>query len=87
MAMNQRIKNGVDEFQAQAESDKEWWEKRRASISNDFMKELDAEKTASGPGSNKPPSRGSDEDEAVLVESGGPEVQHGQSKKKKKAKK
>jgi translocation protein SEC66 len=87
MAMNQRIKNGVDEFQAQAEPDREWWNKRRASISSDFMKELDAEKSTSASGSLKAPSRGSDEDEAVLVESGGPEVQHGQSKKKKKAKK
>jgi translocation protein SEC66 len=87
MAMNQRIKKGLDEVQAQAEVDKEWWEKRRASISDEFMKELDAEGPTRGPASNKATSKGSDEDEAVLVESGGPEVQHGQSKKKKKGKK
>jgi len=68
----------MEELQAQTTSEKEWWEKKRASIQSNFMKELDE-----GP---KSPQRGSDDD-AVLVEAGGPAVgQQGSAKKKKKAK-
>ncbi|KAH6666638.1 Sec62/63 complex, subunit Sec66 [Halenospora varia] len=47
----------LDEIQAQLEPEKEWWEKRRASIQSEFMKELDTPASSTG-----------DED-AVMVES------------------
>ena len=71
------------ELQAEAKSEKEWWEKRRASIQKGFMKELDDEKAPTSTKTSAAPTRVSD-DEAVLVESGGPAVgQQGAGKKKK----
>lgn len=51
----------LDDIQAQTDAEIEWWTKRRASIQDEFMKELDE------PKASKP---GSDED-AVLVEAEG----------------
>jgi len=71
MVMNQRVRKGIDDLQSHAAQDKEWWQKRRASIQEGFMKELDA---------------ASNED-AVLVEGGGPaDAKQGGGKKKKKGK-
>ncbi|KAK8205692.1 Pre protein translocase subunit Sec66-domain-containing protein [Phyllosticta capitalensis] len=61
IAQNQLLQQRVAELQAQASTEKEWWDKKRATIQADFMKELDA-------GSQ---TKNSDDD-AVLVEAGGP---------------
>jgi len=53
------LRNRLEEIQAQTDAEKEWWEKRRAVIQKDFMKELDdSEKTSA-----------KSEEDAVLVES------------------
>lgn len=84
--MNQAIvRNRIDEVQAQVKVEREWWEKRRATIESDFMKELDgvpAGAKATTPGEKVP----SDED-AVIVEGGGPAVAGKGSTRKKKGKK
>jgi translocation protein SEC66 len=81
IVQNELVRKCVGNLQSQVESEKSWWEKRRAAIQDGFMKELDDEKAAK---SVKAPTRVSD-DEAVLVESGGPAVaQQGHGKKKKK---
>jgi translocation protein SEC66 len=81
IVQNELVRKRVGNLQSQVESEKSWWEKRRAAIQDGFMKELDDEKAAK---SVKAHTKGSD-DEAVLVESGGPAVAHqGQGKKKKK---
>ena len=43
MAANIRIRQSLETIQNQKDSEKEWWEKRRASIQQDFMKELENE--------------------------------------------
>ncbi|EOO02080.1 putative translocation protein sec66 protein [Phaeoacremonium minimum UCRPA7] len=71
IAGNTTLRKRLDEIQAQAATEKEWWEKRRAAIQSDFMKELDdAEK--------KPTS----EDDAVLVDPSTPSGTPAGSKKK-----
>jgi translocation protein SEC66 len=35
------LRKRLDEIQAQAAAEKEWWEKRRATIQKDFMQELE----------------------------------------------
>ena len=76
--MNQKrvLKERISELQSQLDSEKEWWEKRRADISSSFMRELEEE-------SGEVPAhlQKSIDDDAVLVDLpvGG--------KKKKKAKK
>ena len=83
MANNAIIRKRVDELQAQAKVDREWWDKRRASIKTDFMKELDEGTPAtpapitSGPVSRPTTSGGekvNSDDDTVLVEGGGPGV-------------
>jgi translocation protein SEC66 len=77
----------LDEIQSQAQGEKEWWEKRRASIQKDFLKELDG--ATETPSTKRIPSAKtstSDED-TVLVESGGPAANVTGSIRKKKAKK
>jgi len=69
------LRKKLEDIQAQAPAEKEWWEKRRASIQSEFMKELDAPATATG-------KSGSDED-TVLVDS----ANNNGSIKKKKGKK
>ena len=84
MANNALIRKRTEDIQAQAKAEREWWDKRRAKIQSDFMKELDEPKAATPSG-----GKGSDED-GVLVESGGPDFQSpGQlgSVKKRKGKK
>jgi translocation protein SEC66 len=49
----------LDEIQAQTNSEKDWWEKRRASIQSEFMKEIESPEK-----SNKVVS----DDDAVLVD-------------------
>ncbi len=51
-------------MQAQTDSEKAWWEKKRGQIKTQFMKELDGEGGSGG--ANK-----SEEDEAVMVDTPG----------------
>lgn len=57
IAANTKLRERLQEIDAQKESEKQWWEKRRGQIQSDFMKELDA----------SPKGAGSEED-AVLVD-------------------
>ncbi|CAO2656766.1 Nn.00g055690.m01.CDS01 [Neocucurbitaria sp. VM-36] len=70
MAQNTHIRERLGEIMAKAPAEKEWWEKRKATIQTEFMKELDDEKVKSS------------EDDAVLVEAGGPAGSVGRSGKK-----
>ena len=46
------VRKRLDEIQDTMTSEKEWWEKRRATIQSDFMKELDdGEKVSTNPSS------------------------------------
>lgn len=46
------VRKRLDEIQDTMESEKTWWEKRRATIQSDFMKELDeGEKASTNPSS------------------------------------
>ena len=90
MVNNALIRDKVSAIQSKAASEREWWDKERASIQSQFMKELDEETAAAeagaakgGEGNNRV---GSDED-AVLVEGGGPGSAAGKGAKKRKGKK
>lgn len=76
----------MEELQAQAKTEKEWWEKKRANVQAEFMKELETEKPQANPKTGitgTTTTKGSDDD-TVMVESGGPaEKGHGGKKKKK----
>jgi translocation protein SEC66 len=75
---NTILRKRLDEIQAQTESEKQWWEKRRAQIQKEFMSELDrGEKAVS-----KAPSAVS-EDEPVLVDQSTPSATPSAGKKKK----
>ena len=41
IAANTAFKKTLKEIETKAPAEKEWWEKRRASIQSEFMKELD----------------------------------------------
>ncbi|KAF1997435.1 hypothetical protein P154DRAFT_441045 [Amniculicola lignicola CBS 123094] len=66
MAQNTLLRDRLSEIQSTQAAEKEWWEKRKAAIQEDFMKELDEEK--------KEPKTERSDDDAVLVEGGGPAV-------------
>lgn len=61
----------IDQIQAQGKADRAWWDQERASIQSKFMKELDE---APSTAVNKPTTPGADksDEDAVLVEGGGP---------------
>lgn len=100
MANNQMIRKRMDELQSQVAAEKEWWDKRKATIQSDFMKELDneghksalasptsvASSGAGTAGTTKTGTSGGSEDDTVLVEGGGPKDHQGGGKKKKKGK-
>jgi translocation protein SEC66 len=74
VAANTTLRERLDEIQANTEAEKEWWEKRRATIKTKELEE-DAEKVTSG-------------DEPVIVENNTPSATpagtpSGGSKKKK----
>ena len=81
MANNATIHKRVEEIQSQAKAEREWWEKRRAKIQSDFMKELDEPKISTSTG-----GKSSDED-GVLVDGEEPDTGHQGSVKKRKGKK
>lgn len=75
IAANTVLRKRLDEIQAQTEAEKAWWEKRRAAIRTDFMKELNEEE--------KGKATITSEDEPVLVEQNTPSAAPSGSKKKK----
>lgn len=75
MAANARLRQRLDEIQAQTEAEKQWWEKRRGQIRSDFMKELeDSEKSS---------SKTTSEDDAVLIDTPGSKTTGGGKKGRK----
>lgn len=72
MVNNTLLRKKLEEIQAQGKADRVWWDREKASIQSNFMKELDNEtRSTSVVKSAKLEKGGSDED-AVLVEAGGP---------------
>ncbi|KAI9891032.1 MAG: translocation protein S66 [Vezdaea aestivalis] len=79
MAANAMLRTKVEEIQAQAKSEREWWDVKRTNIQTEFMKELN------GP-SDRPKSSGErpgSEDDTVVLDPAGVKT----STKKKKGKK
>ncbi|KAI0430628.1 Sec62/63 complex, subunit Sec66 [Xylaria sp. FL1042] len=76
IAGNTILRTRLGEIEGRMEADKQWWEKRREAIKEEFMKELDED---SAKGSAKAVS----DDEAVHVESGSPAATPSKKKKKK----
>ncbi|KAI9741086.1 MAG: translocation protein S66 [Cirrosporium novae-zelandiae] len=85
MLNNEMFRKKLNAVTAQVDTEKKWWEKRRAAIQADFMKELD-EETIANKVNVVGEKQGSDED-AVLVDAGGPAVPTKGGAKKKKGKK
>ncbi|KAH8910686.1 hypothetical protein BR93DRAFT_923407 [Coniochaeta sp. PMI_546] len=79
IAANAVLRKRLDEIQAQTESEKQWWEKRRAQIQKEFMSELDG---GEKPAVSKALSAAS-EDEPVLVDQNTPSATPSAAKKKK----
>ncbi|EAA36218.1 hypothetical protein GE21DRAFT_874 [Neurospora crassa] len=48
IAANTVLRERLDEIQAQATQEKEWWEKRRATVRSEFMKELEGDEAGTG---------------------------------------
>jgi translocation protein SEC66 len=61
MAINERLRKRIDDIQGTVDEEKAWWDKRRATIQSEFMKELDDEEAEKR-----------SEDDAVLVDAGTP---------------
>ncbi len=95
MVNNDHLRTRITELQAQGQTDREWWDMKKASIQSEFMKELDEAPsgTAAASSTSKPISaagtrRGSTDDDAVFVEGGGPAAGGGMGTgRKKKGKK
>lgn len=68
---NRLLKEKVAELEEKTEAEKAWWDKKRAGISSSFMKELEESQT-----------KAEGQDDAVLVEAGGPGSTQGGGKKK-----
>ncbi|KAF2261829.1 translocation protein-like protein sec66 [Lojkania enalia] len=84
MAQNQRIRDRLSDILSTAPAEKEWWEKRKAEIQSNFMKELDDdEKKKADAAASKPSAKAGSDDDAVIVESGGPAEKAAKGKKKK----
>jgi translocation protein SEC66 len=71
MAANNLFRTKLSEIQEQTEFEKSWWEKRRASIQSEFMKELETESTSTA---KVTASKTSSDEDAIMVEGGGPAV-------------
>ncbi|KAF2281192.1 translocation protein-like protein sec66 [Westerdykella ornata] len=85
MAQNANLREHLSEILSTAKSEREWWDQRRATLQDELLKELDEEKKSEEkkvPIIDASVSKGSD-DEAVLVESGGPADKGAKAKKKK----
>src|ERR1700761_5216158 len=81
--MNQAniIKERIAELQARLPAPKAWGEGKRAGIQSDLLKELATDGNGKAV---EPAQRKGSEDDAVLVEAGGPAGAQGGKKKKKK---
>ncbi|KAK4158128.1 Sec62/63 complex, subunit Sec66 [Chaetomidium leptoderma] len=77
IAANKVLRDRLDEVEAQTANDKEWWEKRRASVKSGFMKELDEEESGKGQ------AKAGSEDEPVLVDTNTPSATPSGKKSKK----
>ncbi|KAK8082111.1 Translocation protein sec66 [Apiospora saccharicola] len=77
IAANTVLRSRIDNIQNKAAAEKEWWEKRRETIQNDFMKELEEEPV-------KGSAKVSSDDDAVLVDSSTPITTPSKKKKGKK---
>lgn len=87
MAGNAVVRQRIQEIQSQTESEKAWWNKRKATIQSDFMKELDEEsgaarQTEESEKLSTPAAAKSSDDEAVLVEKDEPVTPSKSAKKK-----
>jgi len=76
MAANAIFKKRVAEIQAKVPEDKEWWERRRASMQSELLREEGIESPVTPVGNS--------EDDAILVEGGGPAAGSVRKKKGKK---
>lgn len=90
---NELYRRRLTELQSKLPEERQWWDKKKASIQEGFMKELDADasSTKSAPSTAAPAQpvssvQGSDDD-AVLVEAAPTASPAGGGKKKKKGKK
>jgi translocation protein SEC66 len=79
---NALLKTRISEMQAELDADKTWWENKRAGIQSQFMKELEGDEEDA-----KAAVAGRSEDDAVIVEAGGPAQSQGSGGGKKKGKK
>lgn len=70
---NTALRKRLDDIQAQNESEKQWWEKRRAQMQSELLKELDD--------SEKLSTKAASEEDAVLVDT--PSKSSGKKKGKK----
>ncbi|KAK7756824.1 Translocation protein S66 [Diatrype stigma] len=92
---NTVLRRRLEEIEAKTDAEVEWWEKRRAAIQQDFMKELDNEAgsvagSVRGPGSVAGSVKGGSDEDGVLVDSGSTTTAPntpGSAKKKKGGKK
>jgi len=85
IALNTVLRDRLNEIQAQTQAEKEWWEKRRASIQTDLMKEIDTLAAAPAGKSLGMPSKTVSDEDTVIVEN--PTASEKGSTKKKKGKK
>ncbi|KAK5134395.1 hypothetical protein LTR08_006575 [Meristemomyces frigidus] len=88
------IKQRTAEIQAQLESEKAWWERKRAGMQSDLMKDLEANENSDNAESEpaaeplaKKKKGGSSDEDAVLVDADGPAQAQGGSVRKRKGKK
>lgn len=82
------LKQRIAEMQAELDADKAWWENKRAGIQEQFMAELEGDSNDAAAaiegvaGTKKTKKAGGSDDDAVLVEAGGPAQAQGSGKKK-----
>jgi translocation protein SEC66 len=89
MASNSTFRQRIEEHQSALTEEREWWNRKKTSIQEGFMKELEQESTKGGHNTKNvssanagqsteapavPSSTTGSDDDAVLVESGGPAV-------------
>ncbi|KAF9735830.1 hypothetical protein PMIN06_002194 [Paraphaeosphaeria minitans] len=90
LSQNHMLRERLNEILATTDSERQWWNQRRSEIQSELLGELDADKTKSPTegsvaGSVAGSLRGvktASDDDAVLVESGGPAAKTGKGKKK-----
>ncbi|KAL8761983.1 MAG: hypothetical protein Q9184_001930 [Pyrenodesmia sp. 2 TL-2023] len=90
MHHNAILREKLASIQAKGKKDREWWDQKKATIQSNFMRELgEDEKENPKPAAASPADRAGSDEDAVLVEGGGPAAS-GASKgaaKKRKGKK